>query len=81
MSYRDKSEDIYNVAKKEITYALSVGKTLVPGVETDENEDIVTFNEEGAAYMYEQLDNLKAILPEGFGIAVHHIKDRRSLKS
>lgn len=81
MSYRDTWEDIYAVAKDEADYALSIGKTLNFGVETGENDDdIVTFYEEGATYMYAQLDTLRNQLPQGFGIAIHHIKDWRNLK-
>lgn len=81
MSYRDEWENIYDVAKDEAEYASSVGKTLNFGVETGENEDdIVTFYEEGSAYMYDQLDLLRKNIPDGFGIAIHHIKDWKALK-
>ena len=79
MSYRDSAEGVLSFAEDEINYALSVNKTLDLGVETGEEEDIVTFYEEGAAYMREQLDLLCETAPEGFGIAVHHISSWREL--
>lgn len=79
MSYRDSAEGVLSFAEDEINYALSVNKTLNLGVETGEEEDIVTFYEEGAAYMTEQLALLRETMPEGFGIAVHHIRSWREL--
>lgn len=81
MSYRDDADAIYDVAKEEIGYAISAGKTLCLGVETGENEDdIVTFYEEGAAYLSDQLAALREMLPQDFGIVVHHIETWRSLR-
>ena len=80
MSYRDSADKIYDCAKEEVLYAESIGKTLNLGVETGENEDIVTFFEEGAEYMYAQLDALRQMIPSGFGTVVHHIKSWRSLR-
>ena len=81
MSYRDSSEEIYKAAEDEIDYALSVGKTLNLGVETGENDDdIVTFYEEGEVYMYNELSKLKEKLPQNFGIAIHHIKSWYNMK-
>lgn len=79
MSYRDSAEGVLSFAEDEINYALSIKKTLNLGVETGEEEDIVTFYEEGAAYMREQLDLLSETAPAGFGIAVHHIRSWREL--
>lgn len=79
MSYRDSCEGVLKFAEDEINYALSAGKVLNLGVETGEEEDIVTFYEEGAEYMKEQLDLLRETAPEGFGIAVHHIRSWREL--
>ena len=79
MSYRDSCEGILSFAEDEIGYALSAGKVLDLGVETGEEEDIVTFYEEGAEYMKEQLDLLRETAPAGFGIAVHHIRSWREL--
>lgn len=75
MSYRDTAEAIYNTAKDEAEYAVSVDKTLVLGVETySEEGDAVSFMEEGKNYMYAELEKLRALAPENFGISVHHIK-------
>ena len=79
MSYRDSCEGVLKFAEDEINYALSAGKVLNLGVETGEEEDIVTFYEEGAEYMKEQLDLLRETAPAGFGIAVHHIRSWREL--
>lgn len=79
MSYRDSCEGVLKFAEDEINYALSAGKVLNLGVETGEEEDIVTFYEEGAEYMKEQLDLLRGTMPAGFGIAVHHIRSWREL--
>ena len=79
MSYRDSCEGVLKFAEDEINYALSAGKVLNLGVETGEEEDIVTFYEEGAEYMKEQLDLLRETMPAGFGIAVHHIRSWREL--
>lgn len=79
MSYRDSADGVLAFANDEIDYAISVGKTLNLGVETGEEEDIVTFYEEGAEYMKEQLDLLRETMPAGFGIAVHHIRSWREL--
>ena len=80
MSYRDSAEKILDCAKEEIGYAKSVGKPLNLSVETGENEDIVTFYEEGSAYMFGELSAVRKALPDNFGIAIHHIKDWRELK-
>ena len=81
MSYRDSAEAILNCASEEISYAVSVGKPLNLSVETGENDDdIVTFFEEGALYMQEQLNLVKENLPDSFGIAIHHIRSWFELK-
>ena len=79
MSYRDSCEGVLKFAEDEINYALSAGKVLNLGVEMGEEEDIVTFYEEGAEYMNGQLDLLRETMPAGFGIAVHHIRSWREL--
>ena len=79
MSYRDSCEGVLKFAEDEINYALSAGKVLNLGVETGEEEDIVTFYEEGAEYMNGQLDLLRETMPAGLGIAVHHIRSWREL--
>lgn len=80
MSYRDSAEKILDCSKDEINYAKSVGKPLNLSVETGENsDDVVTFYEEGNAFMLEQLAVVRASLPDDFGIAIHHIKDWKAL--
>lgn len=81
MSYRDSADAIYDVALDEANYAASVNKPFNFSVETGEEEDVVTFYEEGAEYMYLQLDELRNKISENFGIAIHHIKSWRDLKA
>lgn len=81
MSYRDSAEKILDCAEEEISYAIKTGKPLNLSVETGENDDdIVTFYEEGNDFMMKQLSVVRAALPDNFGIAIHHIKDWRELK-
>lgn len=81
MSYRDTAEAILDVAKDEIAFAESAGKTLVLGVETySEEGDFVSFAEEGKAYMYGEIEKLKKSLPDKFGISIHQIKTWYDLK-
>ena len=80
MSYRDKAEDIYDVAKEEIEYAINTSKTLNLGVETGENSDeFITFYGKGKKYMNKQLDIVRDMIPENFGTVIHHIKTWREL--
>lgn len=81
MSYRDTAEKIYDTAKDEVEFAKSAQKTLFLGVETYSTEgDFVSFMEEGKAYMYGEMEKLRAMLPENFGISVHQIKTWYDLK-
>ena len=64
-------------ATTELDYAQSIGKPLVLGVETQANvgPDKVTFHEEGAVYMEQQLDLVEAAFaanPSFQGFAIHH---------
>lgn len=79
MSYRDSAQKILDCAKEETEYAVHVGKPLNLSAETGENEDVVTFFEEGNEFMLHELSLVRQSLPDGFGIAVHHIKDWRAL--
>ena len=82
MSYRDNAQAIYDFAKDELIYAQSINKPLNLGVETqDVNENIVTFFEEGKNYMYNQLNNLKTMIPKNYGLCIHHIVSWKELKS
>ena len=81
MSYRDDYQKICDIAKEEKEYALTKGKAINYGVETGVNDDdIVTFREEGLKYMYQQLRLLKSSVPKDCGIAIHHIKSWREMK-
>lgn len=73
MSYRDSADGIYSVAEDEIEYSQLIGKTLVLGVETGEEEDIVTFYEEGKEYMNTELNELRTLISKDFGLSIHHI--------
>lgn len=75
MSYRDSSEGMLNVASEELVYAKSTNKIVILGAETGETEEdeVVTFAQEGIVYMNEQLDIVKASIPTNFGISIHHI--------
>lgn len=79
MSYRDSAEKILDCAREEISYAKSAGKPLNLSVETGENEDIVTFYEEGNAFMLNEIAKVRAALPDNFGMAIHHIKTWKEL--
>lgn len=80
MSYRDKAEDIYDIVKDEIEYAINISKPLNLGVETGENKDeFITFYGKGKSYMYKQLDIVRDMIPENFGTVIHHIKTWREL--
>ena len=79
MSYRDSADKILSCAEDELAYAKATGKPLNLSVETGENEDLVTFYEEGNAYLLSQLAVVRASLPDDFGIAIHHIKDWKAL--
>lgn len=75
MSYRDTAQSIYDVSCDEIAYAKQNNKLLNLGVETKSSEgDKVSFMEEGKIYMNQQLEILRQMLPQNFGIVVHHIK-------
>ncbi|MBR2467528.1 MAG: hypothetical protein IKB42_00585 [Clostridia bacterium] len=80
MSYRDTATEIYKVAEDEIKYAQSTNKPLNLSVETGEEDiDKVTFYEEGNDYMINELNILREMIPENFGIVVHHIKTWKEL--
>ena len=81
LSYRDTYEGIYNVAKDEIDYALSVNKKIILSVETQEGEaDKVTFFEEGKQVMNAVLKELKEKQPKNVEYSIHHMKSWYNLK-
>lgn len=85
MSYRDTAAAIYSIAKKELEDATALGKKAFAAVETKpSNEgDFLTFYEEGAVYMNEQLvllHELAKVNPSYTGIAIHDFDGWKSLK-
>lgn len=80
MSYRDSAQNMADVAKEELLYAAEIDKTIFLSAETGEEEDIVTYFEEGKSYLNSQLEQLRDIVKEDFGIAIHHIKSWYNLK-
>ncbi len=76
MTYRDSAEDIYKLAKDELDYAKSTGKIIFLSVETNDVDEAekVTFFEEGASYMYEQLEKLKTLIDVPYGLCIHHLE-------
>lgn len=79
MSYRDNAQNIYNVAKEELDYANLNNKKIFLGVETGNEEDIVTFKEEGKTFMYNELYKLNTMINSNFGLSIHHIKTWKEL--
>lgn len=75
MSYRDSGEGMLSVADEELEYAKSINKTVVLGAETGDTEEdeIVTYFQEGREYMDKQLQLVKASITSNFGISIHHI--------
>ena len=80
MSYRDTAEKIYSVAKEEIEYATQKNKQITLSVECGNEENQVTFKEEGKTILKQELNKLKTLVPEKTGICIHHIKTWHDLK-
>lgn len=80
MSYRDSAEEMVKVSSEELDYAKEINKSIFLSVETGEEEDIVTYYQEGKAYLYSQIENLKDLINQDFGLAIHHIKSWKELK-
>lgn len=74
MSYRDSADEIYSVASQELAYASSVNKNIILSVECGNEEDIVTFYEEGKGVLDAELNRLYPMLPQYTGLAIHNIK-------
>ena len=81
MSYRDSAEKIFDVAREELEYSSSVNKPIFLGVETGDEEDVVTFNQESKSYMYSELNKLSSLSNLNFGVSIHHIKTWSELKN
>ena len=82
MSYRDSASGMLSVASEEIEYAHSLVKQIFLGAETGEEEDIVTFIQEGKDYFYSQMALLEQSLPySNMGLSIHDIERWRALKN
>ena len=58
-----------------------MNKIINLGVATKSNEgDNVSFQEEGKEVMKQEIEKLRKIIPNNFGIAIHHIKSWFDLK-
>ena len=78
MAYRDSAPMIIEIVKNEIAMAERYGKKIVVGVETGTTDEgsIITFAEEGEAYMNQQLDKVESHYsssPAYEGAAIHHV--------
>lgn len=78
MSYRDKAKAIYDTAKNELAEGTLLSKIVCTGVETKPSNEgeFITFYEEGADYLNEQLVQLEQLAQahSSFGgIAVHDL--------
>ncbi|GAF07239.1 hypothetical protein JCM16418_1233 [Paenibacillus pini JCM 16418] len=76
MSYRDTAAAIYSVAERELEEARFLGKPAFAAVETKSSNEgnFITFYEEGAKYMNEQLNLLSGLAKaqDAFaGVAIH----------
>ncbi|MBP3581302.1 MAG: hypothetical protein J6J33_00950 [Clostridia bacterium] len=83
MSYRDTAEKIISVAQAELNYAKEKNKTIFLSVETKdlgEENNIVTFYEEGFDALVSALKSLDKTLPKNAGLSIHHIKSLKILK-
>lgn len=82
MSYRDTAQAMIDVSVEEINYAKQTNKIVILGAETAKSDEsnIVSYYEEGKKYMTEQLQIVKSVLPENFGVSIHHIKSWKNLK-
>lgn len=78
MAYRDSAPMIIDIVKNEIAMAQRLGKTIVVGVETGTTDEgsIITFAEEGEAFMEQELAKVAAHYagnPAYKGNAIHHV--------
>ena len=85
MAYRDSAPMIIEIVKNEIAMAEKYGKHVVVGVETGVTDEgsIITFAEEGEAFMNLQLAEVAAhysAYPAYEGIAIHHVGSWMTLK-
>ncbi len=85
MAYRDSAPMIIDIVKNEIAMAQKHGTSIVVGVETGVTDEgsIITFAEEGEAFMEEQLVKVAshyADSPSYNGNAIHHVGSWMTLK-
>ena len=85
MAYRDSAPMIIDIVKTEIAMAEKYGKHVVVGVETGVTDEgsIITFAEEGEAFMNVQLAEVAAhysAYSAYEGIAIHHVGSWMTLK-
>lgn len=85
MAYRDSAPMIIDIVKNEMAMAQKHGTGIVVGVETGVTAEgsIITFAEEGEAYMNEELEKVAAHYtgsPSYKGIAIHHVGSWLTLK-
>ena len=86
MSYRDTASAMFDLVTAELQAASCHPVKLILGAETLSNEgDYVSYQEEGKAYMREELTKLYHMmsqkeLPSGWGIAIHSVANWIALK-
>ena len=82
MSYRDEATKMVDVSRDEIKYAKDNNKILFLSAETYSLEgNQVSYLEEGKTYMNDELNKLRDLIPDNFGIAIHNIKSWKELKN
>lgn len=84
MDYRDTAAEIVALADRELAYAEALGKHVVLGVETNPSAegDHVSFSEEGAAVLTQQLSTVEARFASSAafaGTAIHDYDGYRAL--
>lgn len=85
MAYRDTAPAIIEIVKNEVAFAGKHNKALVIGVETGATDegDMISFFEEGEAYMNEQLTSVASHYGTTLGykgIAIHHVGSWKTMK-
>jgi hypothetical protein len=78
MAYRDTADAIIDIVKNEVAFAGKHNKAVVIGVETGATDegDVISFYEEGEAYMNNQLASVASHYSSvaGYkGMAIHHV--------
>ncbi|MCF3111567.1 hypothetical protein LL912_22465 [Niabella sp. CC-SYL272] len=84
MSYRDTAAKMYEVSKEEIAFSTSLTKQIFLGAETAPSAegDVVSYAEEGKAYMYSELQKLGTLCGNAdYGVSIHHITSWYKLKN